>query len=161
MAPRLTVISWRDIPAQVTARDGRTTRDGRRPSKAMLGLRFQVAIDRAATRAGKKQMDDYLAEWRRTDRACGPDLAAEVAAEVARLEARYTNRDLASLVANLGEAPAGTGDPATDGGGTGPRRRGRPRGARPDQATASPAPGEEPDAGRAPGDDPDATREAP
>ena len=155
MAPRLTVISWRDIPAQVTARDGR------RAGRAMLGLRFQVAIDRAATRAGKKHMDDYLAEWRRTDRACGPDLDAEVAAEAARLEARYTNRDLASLVANLGAAPAGTGDPATNGGGSGPRRRGRRLDARPGEATASPAAGEQPAAGPAPGDDPDATREAP
>lgn len=105
MAPRLTVISWRHIPAQVTAREGRQV------AKAMLPLRFQVAIDRAATRAGKKQMDDYLAEWRRTDRPCGPDLEAEVAAEVARLEGLFTKPALAALVANLGEAP----DPPTEG----------------------------------------------
>jgi len=155
MAPRLTVISWRDIPAQVTARDGRAA------ARAMLGLRFQVAIDRAATRAGKKKMDDYLAEWRRTDRACGPDLDAEVAAEVARLEARYTHRDLASLVANLGEAPGGTGDPATDGSGTGPRRRGRQGGGRRGAVGASTETGDEPATGPAAGEDPDATREAP
>jgi hypothetical protein len=141
MAPRLTVISWRDIPAQVTARDGR------RAGRAMLGLRFQVAIDRAATRAGKKKMDDYLAEWRRTDRECGPDLDAEVRAEVARLEARYTNRDLAALVAGHGKAPAGSDDPATRGGDAAPRRRGgrQRRTERPEETAASPAPGDEPD----------------
>lgn len=97
----LTVISWRDVPAQVVAREGRQT------AKAMLSLRFQVAVDRAATRAGKKAMDAYIAEWRRTARSCGPDLEAEVAAEVARIEAHYTRARLAALVARLGIA---TGD---------------------------------------------------
>jgi hypothetical protein len=93
MAPRLTVISWRDIPAQVVARDGR------RAAKAVLPLRFQVAVDRAATRTGLKGMDDYLGEWRRTERDCGPDLEAEVAAEVARIEAELNKPRLAALVA--------------------------------------------------------------
>ena len=44
----LTTIWWRDIPAQVTARDGR------RSSKIVLHPRFQVAIDKAASRAGKR-----------------------------------------------------------------------------------------------------------
>ncbi len=118
MAPRLTVIFWRDIPAQVVAKEGRLA------AKHVLGLRFQVAIDRAATRAGKKKMDDYLAEWRRTDRPCGPDLDAEVAAEVARIEARFTKERLAALTANLGfesaeaagahETAAAGPDPADD-----------------------------------------------
>ena len=38
----MTVIWWRDIPAQVLARDGR------RQSKIVLHPRFQVAIDKAA-----------------------------------------------------------------------------------------------------------------
>jgi len=107
MAPRLTVISWRDIPAQIVAKDGRRT------AKHVLGLRFQVAIDRAATRAGKKDMDDYLEEWRRADRPCGPDLAAEVAAEAARIEAHFTRQHLAAVVAALGiEADVPRADPA-------------------------------------------------
>ncbi len=107
MAPRLTVISWRDIPAQIVAKDGR------RSAKHVLGLRFQVAIDRAATRAGKKDMDDYLDEWRRADRPCGPDLDAEVTAEAARLEAHFTREHLAVVTAALGlEADAAGGDPA-------------------------------------------------
>ena len=92
----LTLISWRDIPAQVTAREGRRT------AKAMLPLRFQMAIDKAATKAGKKDMDEYLAEWRRTERPCGEDLDAEVAAEVARIEADYPRARLAALTANRG-----------------------------------------------------------
>ena len=99
MAPRLTVISWRDIPAQVIAKEGRRT------SKRVLPLRFQVAIDRAATRAGRKDMDEYLGEWRRAERACGPDLEAEVAAEVGRIEARFTKQRLAALTAARGFDP--------------------------------------------------------
>ena len=98
----LTVISWRDIPAQVIAREGRRT------AKAMLDQRFQVAIDRAATQAGRKDMDDYIAEWRRAERPCGADLEAEVAAEVARIEETYTKARLAALTATSGSRPRAT-----------------------------------------------------
>ena len=68
----LTVIWWRDIPAQVVAKDGR------RSSKVVLHPRFQVAIDKAASRAGKSAYNDYIEEWRKTQRPCGDDLEAEV-----------------------------------------------------------------------------------
>ncbi len=96
----LTLISWRDIPAQVIAKEGRRT------AKAMLPLRFQMAIDKAASSAGKKDMDEYLAEWRRTSRPCGEDLEAEAAAEVARVEAAFPRARLAALTANRGFAAA-------------------------------------------------------
>ena len=70
MAGTLTVIWWRDIPAQVVAKDGR------RASKIVLHPRFQVAIDKAAVKAGKRAMDDYIAEWRKTQEPCGDDLEA-------------------------------------------------------------------------------------
>jgi hypothetical protein len=88
----LIVISWRDIPAQVIAKRGRET------VKVQLSARFQEAVDRAAMRAGKGSSDAYLADWRRTPRACGDDLQAEAAAEAARLEARYTDEDLERVV---------------------------------------------------------------
>ena len=43
----LSVISWRDIPAQVVVRHGRQT------AKVQLSARFQEAVDRAAMRAGR------------------------------------------------------------------------------------------------------------
>jgi hypothetical protein len=106
----LTVISWRDIPAQVTAREGR------RAVKAMLPMRFQAAIDKAATKAGKKDMDEYLAEWRRAERPCGEDLDAAVAAEVARIEAAFPRTRLTALTANRGydAADQPTASPAPD-----------------------------------------------
>ena len=89
----LTIIGWRDIPAQVVGKRGRET------AKAQLSPRFQEAVDRAAMRAGKGSSDAYLADWKRSDpRPCGDDIHAEVAAEAARLEGRYTDEDLERLV---------------------------------------------------------------
>jgi hypothetical protein len=90
--PELTVIWWRDIPAQVTAKEGRTT------ARAPLSERFQEAIDAAAMRAGLIGTDEYLAEWRREPRECGVDLDAEVATEIAALEAAYPDDLLDRLV---------------------------------------------------------------
>jgi Virulence factor len=87
-----TVIWWRDIPAQVIARDGR------RQSKQVLHPRFQVAIDKAAARAGKSAYNDYIEEWRRVQHACGDDIETEVAAEAEHLETEYTKHRLAELI---------------------------------------------------------------
>ena len=94
--PSLTVIWWRDIPAQVIARDGR------RSSKTVLHPRFQVAIDKAASRAGKRAYNDYIEEWRKVARACGDDVESEVKAEVDRLEAGYDKHRLAALILSGG-----------------------------------------------------------
>jgi hypothetical protein len=90
--PELTVIWWRDIPAQVTAKEGRARAAGELPP------RFQEAIDAAAMRAGLIGSDAYLEEWRREARACGDDLEAEVAQELDWLDAAYTDDLLARLV---------------------------------------------------------------
>lgn len=98
MAATLTVIWWRDIPAQVVAKEGRRTH------KIVLRPRLQVAIDRAAEQAGRRSYDDYLAEWRREQRPCGDDLEAAAREEAARLEAAYTTGVLNRLVASGGVA---------------------------------------------------------
>ena len=95
--PELTVIWWRDIPAQVTAKEGRAR------AARELPPRFQEAIDGAAMRAGLIGTDAYLEEWRREPRPCGDDLDAEVAQEAERLEAAYTDDVLERLVRASGE----------------------------------------------------------
>ena len=90
--PELTVIWWRDIPAQVTAKEGRSR------ASVSLDQRFQEAIDAAAMRAGLIGTDAYLEEWRRDTRTCGDDLDAEVAQEAEWLDAAYTDDVLARLV---------------------------------------------------------------
>ena len=95
----LTIISWRDIPAQVVVKRGRET------AKVQLSARFQEAVDRAAMRAGKGTSDAYLADWKRSEaRACGEDLEAEAAAEAARIEARFSDEALEALIRAKGLA---------------------------------------------------------
>jgi len=103
----LSVIWWRDIPAQVVAKDGR------RSSKVVLHPRFQVAIDKAADRAGKREYNAYIAEWRKTQRPCGDDLEAEVQAESDRLETEYDKHHLAELIQSGGMARGPVLPPAT------------------------------------------------
>jgi len=102
----LTIISWRDIPAQVVVKRGRET------AKVQLSARFQEAVDRAAMRAGKGTSDAYLADWKRSEaRPCGEDLEAEAAAEAARIEAAFSNEALEALIRAKGltaELPAGS-----------------------------------------------------
>ncbi len=88
----MTVIWWRDIPAQVLARDGR------RQSKIVLHPRFQVAIDKAASRAGKREYSAYIEEWRKVQSPCGDEIDALVAAEAERLETEYDKHRLAQLI---------------------------------------------------------------
>jgi ABC-type nitrate/sulfonate/bicarbonate transport system substrate-binding protein len=106
VAGTLTIIWWRDIPAQVVVRNGRQT------AKIVLHPRFQVAIDKAAVKAGRKAMDDYIAEWRKTQVTCTDEPDAAAKAEVARLEHAYTRDVLARLEAAGGVDEAGRGGEA-------------------------------------------------
>jgi cvfA/B/C family virulence factor len=92
MAATLTVIWWRDIPAQVIAKDRRQSH------KIVLHPRFQVAIDRAAVKAGLREWNGYLEQWHKDQRACGEDVKAEAEAEATRLEAEYPKEALNRLV---------------------------------------------------------------
>ncbi len=83
MSNTLTVIYWRDIPAQVTAQGEEGS------ARIQLSDRFQKAIDAAAMKAELVEMDLYLEEWRQETRPCGGDLEGEVAAEAGRLEIAF------------------------------------------------------------------------
>ena len=98
---KLIVISWRDVPSQVVVKQGRDT------VRVQLSARFQEAVDRAAMRAGKGSSDAYIADWKRAEpRDCGNDLKAEAMAEIARIEARYSDADLEKLIRAKGLAAA-------------------------------------------------------
>ncbi|MFT5112747.1 MAG: hypothetical protein ACI8P9_002075 [Parasphingorhabdus sp.] len=94
--PKLTTVFWRDIPAQVIAKQGR------KAAKVQLSLRFHEAIDRAAMRAGKGGSDAYLEEWRRETATCGSDMEAAVNARAAELEAAYSDDELHAMARNKG-----------------------------------------------------------
>jgi len=89
---RLTVLYWRDIPAQVIARQGRES------IKRPLSPRFQQAIDRAAMRAGKGESQAYLDEWRREAIASKGAPASAADAAAAALEAAYDDARLERLI---------------------------------------------------------------
>ena len=107
---KLIVISWRAVPSQVVVKQGRDT------VRVQLSARFQEAVDRAAMRAGKGKSDAYIADWKRAEpRDCGDDLKAEAIAEVARIEAQYSNADLERLIRAKGlAAPANVPAAAAD-----------------------------------------------
>lgn len=97
--PDVTIVYWRDIPAQVIVGKGR------RGAKVQLHERFEQAIDRAAMKSGAAGTDDYLADWRKADpypvEGNQDDIAA---AEAARLEAEYDQDRIKQLIANDGKA---------------------------------------------------------
>ncbi|WP_020592243.1 virulence factor [Kiloniella laminariae] len=94
---KLTLVYWRDIPAQVIVKAGRQN------AKIQLEERFEKAIDRAAMKAKLRDSDSYLEHWRRSDPAdCGDDLEAEAKAMASKIEQDYPDSRLDSLVANGG-----------------------------------------------------------
>ena len=94
-----TVVYWRDIPAQVIVKLGRTT------AKRELSARFQEAIDMAAMRSGAIGTDAYLNDWRRGDGInCSDDLEAEADRRQAELEQTFDDVHIAALVKNGGHA---------------------------------------------------------
>ncbi len=93
---KLVTIYWRDIPAQVNAQSGRVR------EKVILPGRFQEAIDKAIVAAELFTYHESVKHWCRTDRPCGDDLAAEAAAEAARVTLAYPASRLDELVANFG-----------------------------------------------------------
>ena len=95
------VISWRDIPAQVNARNG----DVRH--QVLLPARFQRAVERATRIAGIKTSHDQVAEWRRRSFPIDNDPLEAARTEAARLDAAFPPDRLRSLIAAGGWDPSG------------------------------------------------------
>ncbi|WP_417839358.1 virulence factor [Tritonibacter scottomollicae] len=97
--PDVTIVYWRDIPAQVIVGKGR------RGAKRQLEERFEQAIDRAAMKVNAKDSDAYLAEWRKAKPFSVEGEPGDVAeAEATRLEQDYDQDRLKDLIANDGWA---------------------------------------------------------
>jgi hypothetical protein len=97
--PEVTIVYWRDIPAQVIVGKGRSG------SKVQLPERFEQAIDRCAMKIGAKDADLYLAEWRKAAPYPLDGEPGEIAkAEAARLEAEFDTARIKQLIDNSGWA---------------------------------------------------------
>lgn len=93
----LTVVYWRDIPAQVIVKAGRAA------ARRELPQRFAEAIDMCAMRSGAAGTDEYLAEWRRVaEGTVEGDLETVASAASERLDAEYPKERLLQLVGNAG-----------------------------------------------------------
>jgi hypothetical protein len=96
------VISWRDIPAQVNARDGQERH------QVLLPARFQRAVERATRVAGKKTSHEHVAEWRRRSFPIDGDPLEAARTEAARLDAAFPPDRLRALIAAGGWDTTGT-----------------------------------------------------
>lgn len=95
----VTIVYWRDMPAQVIVGKGR------RGVKMPLPERFEQAIDRAAMKSGAAESEDYLAEWRKAPPySVEGDDKTVAEAEVARIDAEYDQTRIKTLIANDGWA---------------------------------------------------------
>jgi hypothetical protein len=95
--PEITIVYWRDIPAQVIVGRGRTG------AKAPLPERFEQAIDRCAMKIGAKDGDAYMAEWRKQpEGAAQGDPKAAALARAAALDSEFDPDRLRALIDNDG-----------------------------------------------------------
>ena len=97
---QLTIVYWRDIPAQVIVKQGRTN------ARRQLDDIYQQAIDAAAMKAGAHETDAYLNDWRRSEPdSVDGNVDALADAAVSRIEADYPADRLKGLIANGGQEP--------------------------------------------------------
>lgn len=95
--PNMTIVYWRDIPAQVIVGKGR------RAAKAPLPERFEQAIDRCAMKVGAKDDDAYMGGFRKHDTGeVEGDPADAATAKAAEIDAEYDTDRLKTLIANDG-----------------------------------------------------------
>jgi hypothetical protein len=100
---QLTILYWRDIPAQIVVKAGRKS------AKRELSLRFTEAIDMCAMRSGATATDAYLADWRRGKPVeVSDDLETEAGKAAERIEREFTKETLMALVNRGGRTDGGT-----------------------------------------------------
>jgi hypothetical protein len=92
----LTIVLWRDIPAQLLIGSGR------KATKLKLSEKFEKAIDRCAMKVGAKDSESYLRDWRKKVVPLQSNGSNIIELEAAKLENAYTTEKLKSLIKNEG-----------------------------------------------------------
>ena len=92
----LTIILWRDIPAQLMIGNGR------KAIKYKLPEKYEQAIDRCAMAVGAKDAESYLQDWRKKIITIQSNELATLDEEAKKLELVYTDERLKCLVNNNG-----------------------------------------------------------
>ena len=98
---KITIVYWRDIPAQIIAEQGRGR--NRKQFKIELGKKFIVSIDSAAMKSGAEGSDDYLSDWRRSDpEEISDNLDLEANKLKKKIEEKYSNLKIKELICEGG-----------------------------------------------------------
>ena len=92
----LTIVFWRDIPAQLLIGSGRTA------IKLRLSEKFEKAIDRCAMKVGAKDSQSYLDDWKKKTVPLNPTNTNSIELEAEKMERYYTVEKLKALVLNDG-----------------------------------------------------------
>jgi hypothetical protein len=96
---KMITVYWRDIPSHVIYKMGR------QKYKKQLNPKFEIAIDRAAMRAGKGSSEAYMSEWRREIVAMEGDPQELVDNLVEKLENQFDDTVLEKTVKAKGIKP--------------------------------------------------------
>ena len=96
----ITIVSWRNIPAQIIS--GR----GRKAIKVQLSDKFEKAIDKCAMKTNMKGAEAYLSEWNKStfERDTNDALEA-VEKECEKLEQQFDKVTLKAYIDNGGWTP--------------------------------------------------------
>ena len=94
--PDLTIVYWRDIPAQLIIGTGR------KAIKQKLSDKYEKAIDRCAMKVGAKDSEAYLQDWRKKNIPLLSHGDDAIKKEALKIEQEYSDRKLMSLIKNNG-----------------------------------------------------------
>lgn len=94
---KLSIVYWRDIPAQIIVKKGR------KAAKRELPLRFIETIDMCAMKTGLAESEEYLAQWRKSEPVdVSDDLDREADKAATELEEAYDKARLVALANSEG-----------------------------------------------------------
>ena len=93
---KLTIVSWRDIPAQLLIGSGR------KAIKCKLSEKFEKAIDRCAMKIGAKDSQSYLDGWQKKTVSLNSNSTNSIELEAEKMERYYTTEKLKTLILNDG-----------------------------------------------------------
>ena len=92
----LTIVFWRDIPAQLLIGSGR------KATKLKLSEKFEKAIDRCAMKVGAEDSQSYLDDWQKKTVPLDPTNTNSIELEAEKMEKYYTTEKLKALILNDG-----------------------------------------------------------
>ena len=92
----LTIVFWRDIPAQLLIGSGR------KATKLKLSEKFEKAIDRCAMKVGAKDSQSYLDDRQKKTVPLDPTNTNSIELEAEKMEKYYTTEKLKALILNDG-----------------------------------------------------------